>query len=469
MRGTPVNGSRTTYRRSWRSQMYGEFVRPLFERLMRGGTWQPHVRRFSSILSSNAEFQLNYQRRALQTMLRHAATTVPHYRYALRERGIDVDRLRPEQLLAEFPVLSKSDVRQHVESLLSTNFARRTLVRAATGGTTSTPAPFFQDERGVRDKNASAEAMRRLMGWSLGDRIAYVWGAAEDLPHTARSFARRLKQTVLNRLVYRALYLPAGSLDEARIKGYVAELRAFRPRVLQAYPSATDMIARWMNEHGEQLHIPLIVLTAEPTYDDQRSRIRKAFGGDVTTFFGSREVGWVAAECRSHGGLHINTPTVWLETADDGNLLITDLCNRAMPLIRYEVGDLGRVSNTPCPCGDPRPILAAIEGRSTDVFIMPSGRRVLGVLLDVRGLHHDAGGIVDAQIVQEEIGALDLYYVRGPDFREADLQNFVDHLEHVCRGEVAIRTQAVDRLTPEPNGKMRYCICRLDPEETPTP
>ncbi len=458
--------------RTRRGHFFGSFVRPLYERIVQGGTWHPHVRRFTNVLTSSSDRQRDVQRNALRSMLLHAVTTVPYYRYALRERGVDASNGDPERVLASFPRLRKADVRHHIEALISTSFPRRVIVRAATGGTTSTPTPFFQNLEAIRDKNASAEAMRRLMGWGLGDRVAYLWGAAQDLPKGARSLLRRIKQFVLNRLILRTIYLPAGIMDDELIAKYVKRLKRFRPEVLQAYPSAADLMARWLIARGERVKIPLVILTAEPTYEDQRLRIRRAFGGDVTTFYGSREVGWVAAECRTHGQLHINTPTVYLETAADGNLLITDLCNRAMPLIRYEVGDWGRVSDEPCPCGDARPVLTSLEGRSTDAFIMPSGRRVLGVLLDVRGLHHDAGGIVDAQIVQEELGAIDLYYVPGTDFKPVDLNNFVDHIDDACGGEVVIRTHAVDQLQPEPNGKMRYCICRLDTEiapETPSP
>ncbi len=156
-----------------------------------------------------------------------------------------------------------------------------------------------------------------------------------------------------------------------------------------------------------------MVLTAEPTLPAQRERVGETLDAEVFTFYGARECGWIASECPEEHRLHVNTAGVHLEALDDGRLLVTDLLNPAMPLLRYEIGDRGALDLEPCPCGDERPVLARLEGREVDVFLLPSGRRVPGVLADVRGLGFESYGVLEAQFVQETLTRLDVRYVPG--------------------------------------------------------
>ena len=259
------------------------------------------------------------------------------------------------------------------------------------------------------------------------------------------------------------MYLPASAMDDETLEQFVARLARFRPEVLQAYGSGADVLAQYVSAHDKTLSIPLVILTAEQIFQHQRDRVSQVLDANVLTFYGSRELGWIAAECPSHHQLHVNTAGVWLEIADDGELIATDLCNRAMPFLRYRTGDLGGVRQERCACGDPRPVLASLQGRTTDVFLMPSGKRVLGCAMDVRGVSHMGHGILDAQIIQNQIDALDVYYVEGPDFIPRHCDDLRDYISGICQGEVDVRMHAVSRLRADANGKVRYAICRVLP------
>jgi phenylacetate-CoA ligase len=270
-----------------------------------------------------------------------------------------------------------------------------------------------------------------------------------------------MKDALKHRFVNRALYLPAGDLSDAVLDRHADALRKFRPAWLQAYPSATDLLARRLLARGETLAIPHVLLTAEPVLPAQRERIARALGAEVLAFYGSRETGWIASECPAQKRAHLNTAGVHLEADADGRLLVTDLVNRGMPLIRYEIGDLGSLDHEPCPCGDPRPVLASLEGRALDVFVLPSGRRVPGVLPDVRGLGQDALGIEDARLVQGEPAALDVEWVAGATFRPEHLEAYRRFLDETFFHELTLRFRQVERIAPEANGKVRRCICRV--------
>jgi len=97
------------------------------------------------------------------------------------------------------------------------------------------------------------------------------------------------------------------------------------------------------------------------------------------------------------------------------------------------------------------------------VFVLPSGKLVPGVLADVRGLHVDRAGVIDAQFVQNDLHTLDVYWVARPDCDAGAPERFRAFVDHCFEGELELRMHEVERIEPEANGKVRGCICRVPP------
>jgi phenylacetate-coenzyme A ligase PaaK-like adenylate-forming protein len=413
-----------------------------------------------ALLGLSADEAHAVERVRLRALLLHAHATVPFHRARIDAAGANMED--PHALLAALPPLTRADVAARAADLLSSAYRGRALLEARTGGTTSAPVPFLQSRRASAFKDAATVALRRRMGWHPGMRVAWLWGAMQDAPSKVRGPWRRAKAALTARVVDRERFLPANDLSPARLDAFAAALARFRPDVLQAYPSAGDLLARRVRETGASVRIPTVVLTAEPVFDVQRERIREAFGARVWSFYGARECGWIAADC-VEGRLHVNTAGVVVRTTEDGRILVTDLVNGAMPLIAYEIGDRGALGSHACRCGDPRPHLASIEGRLNDVFVLPSGRRVPGVVVDVRA-YRVGQGILETQLVQERPGALHVRYVPGPGFRPEHVETLRARLESTFAGELTLAFESVPRILPEPNGKVRYCVSRLPQE-----
>jgi len=400
-------------------------------------------------------------RHGLQAILTHAFRTVPFWRRHMQAVGLVPADLASPEVLKILPVLTRTVAIKHMGELLSRAYPREALVQMRTGGTTGDPLPLFHDRASAIRKSALTEVLRRKMGWFSGARAAYLWGAAQDLPPADRPWHRRIKEDFVLERIERTLLLPSNRLAPEDLPRHRRRLLRFRPDVLQGYPSATDHLARWLLGRGEMLEIPLVVLTAEPVLEAQRARIAEALHARVLSFYGSRENGWIASECPRERRLHANTLGVYLERAEDGRLLVTDLLNRGMPLIRYDIGDRGALDPDPCPCGDPRPVLARLEGRTLDVFVLPSGKLVPGVVPDVRGLYVDRQGVIDAQFVQNDLHTLDVYWVAGPGCDAGALERFRQYTDHCFEGELRLHLHQVERIEPEANGKVRGCICRV--------
>jgi len=140
---------------------------------------------------------------------------------------------------------------------------------------------------------------------------------------------------------------------------------------------------------------------------------------------------------------------------------VTDLLSGAMPLVRYAIGDCAVLGDTPCPCGDPRPVIQSLEGRLQDVLLLPSGMRIPGVILTRRGLSQVAPGIFETQYIQDAPDRLDVYYVPAPHFRPEHATALLADIKGLTRGELEIVGHEATALRREPNGKIRYAICNV--------
>ncbi len=435
--------------------LYGRVVRPVLARLRGDRSLAREARVERRLALGDVELRLDAIAR-LRALLRHARDTVPFHRERMAAAGFDPDRFASLDDLRALPRLTRADLAGRAKDLLSTAFEGRPLVEARSGGTTSAAVPFVQTREAVAWKDAAAHALRRRMGWTPDARTAWLWGAAQDGPAPTRNPLRRAKAFLTSRCLDRAVWLGAGDLSDARLDAHAARLRSFKPHVLQGYPSAVDLLARRLLARGERLRVPVVVLTAEPVFPEQRARIAEALGAEVRAFYGARECGWIASEGLDDR-LRVNTAGVHVEVADDGALLVTDLVNFAMPLIRYEVGDRGRLEAPGADDVDRRPVIAALEGRTNDVFLLPSGRRVLGVTADLRS-YRIGLGVLEAQLVQSERAALDVNWVAAPSYAVGDETKMAERLARMFFGELAIRLHKVDRLPVAPNGKVRYSV-----------
>lgn len=145
---------------------------------------------------------------------------------------------------------------------------------------------------------------------------------------------------------------------------------------------------------------------------------------------------------------------------EEGRIVVTEFVNLGMPMLRYEVGDLGVMSDRACPCGRPSPLLKTVTGRTADFLIATDGSRVAGISLIENTLTRYPG-IVQLQIVQEAIERVDLNIVRGPEWNESVAEALRRTLRQALGESVAIALNFQDAIGPGPGGKYRFSICRI--------
>ncbi|MCS6866627.1 MAG: phenylacetate--CoA ligase family protein [Gemmataceae bacterium] len=393
---------------------------------------------------------------AVQKQLWHAWNTVPYYRSAWTKAGVHPSDVRDLADLSAFPVLTKADIRRHHRDLLSAAYDRANCRRKTTSGSTGVPLTIYCDEAAIHWKAACTIRSDQWSGYRLGQRVAKVWGNPEY-----RHFG--LKGWLRNYFFDRAIYLDTLQLTEQRITAFAHAIRRHRPGLLFGHAHSLYLLACALRK-SRLLDIRPngIIATAMILHDWQRRVIEEVFSCPVTNRYGCEEVSLIACECEEHNGLHINADSLYTEVTNDGRLLLTDFSNRAMPLIRYQVGDVVVPSARRCPCGRGLPLLERIEGRDADYVVTPRGQLVSGISL-TENFANLIPGTAQVQIIQESLTQFRIRLVADDGFNEASRAKVAELVQRTLGEGVDHEVELVDAIPQEASGKYRFCISKVLP------
>lgn len=423
-----------------------------------GSTHLRHLRTLRRTQFDPPEVIRARQLAAVQSQLRHAWDTVPYYRAAWTKAGVHPSDVRELRDLEAFPIVTKADIRRHNRALVSSVYDITKCRVKTTSGSTGVPLTTYCDEAAMQWKAACTIRSDEWSGYRLGQRVAKVWGNPEY-----RHFG--LKGRLRNRLFDRAVYLDTLNLNDNRIAEFTRAIRAHRPGLIFGHAHSLHLLACSLKKSRVHDVRPNgIISTAMILHDWQRTVIEDVFGCKVTNRYGCEEVSLIASECEEHNGLHINADSIYHEVQADGKLLVTDLSNRAMPLIRYQVGDVVVPSNRVCKCGRGLPLIERVEGRDADYVLTPAGHLISGISL-TENFAVLVPGAAQVQIVQESVTLLRIRLVADDAFGDASRAKIAELVRDTFGDSVAHDVELVDAIPQEPSGKYRFCISKVAREK----
>jgi phenylacetate-CoA ligase len=399
---------------------------------------------------------LQWQR--LQRLLEHCGTHVPYYRRRWRELGVTAADIRSLDDYARLPVLTKAEIRAHAEEFEADGWRGRLLYKA-TGGSTGEPLRFGY----TRESNDRRTAvMWRGYGWAgarMGRRTLFLWGGAVGQPHPLKQFKERLYHAAFARRMLNSFHM-----TDANLGRYADAIDSYRPEVIVGYVGPLVRLAQWLLDSGRRVARPVSVLgAAEALHDFQRELIERAFGCPAYNTYGCREVMLIASECEHRQGLHVNADHLVVELhgaqAGPGEVLLTDLSNHGMPLLRYANGDMATAGDGTCPCGRGLPLLSRVDGRVLDAIRTPDGRLLPGEFFP--HMLKDVPGLKRFQLVQRDLDRLELSLVCGEAFDDASLAYIRREVAKVAGERVGLECRIVDDIPLTPSGKLRVTVSAL--------
>ena len=309
---------------------------------------------------------------------------------------------------------------------------------------------------------------RGWWGFQLGDPQVWLWGN-DELTGGRRRILRDL-------VVYNKRILGLLKLSEESITEFYRRLKQWRPSYLYGYPSGVGELVRLCSRKKlslEALKIKGIITTAEILSGSDRHFIQAAFACPVINEYGCAEAQIISFEC-PEGSMHINADTLRVEFLKEGRpaqpgeigqIVVTDLFNEVMPLIRYKIGDVGRPKEGSCPCGRTLPLMEISVGREVEMVVLADGRLIHPEIFTPPHRDPDTDPLFELverfRVIQEAPSRFRIQVITHTDELALIRSRFVNLVESQLGKGIDIQVEKVSEIPRDPSGKLRYFISRI--------
>lgn len=381
----------------------------------------------------------------LRSILKYAIHNVPFYREI------------PEPDLEHFPIMSKTVYKEQGNYCRSEEFLDDNKLHIArTGGSTGTPLVVYQDANKIARLRADLIAAHEAVGWSLGDHYVFIrsW-VSKSKTSPIKDFAQNVKKINVTDF---------GDEEKARL---CEHLKKNPHSVIFGYSSSVcDFLAyvRRKKIESDSLGVKLIVCDSDELTSTNRKALEETFGCVVINRYDNEENGLLAISSPHKDSLTVNYPSIYIELlrldsdepvqpGEMGRVVVTDLFNHAMPLIRYDIGDLAVSPDEP---GKIRSF-SWLCGRKTDCVYSTEGIIISSVVISA--ISEVFPSIVKYQLVQTSKTGFEYHYVGNME--ENDIQKLTDRLRAALGTKAEIQ-YIVERDIPlGKNGKAKTTVCNL--------
>lgn len=407
------------------------------------------------------------QNRRLRRLLLHAHQHVPYYREAMNACGLAPEDVHGAEDLARLPLLGKDDVRENLHfDLFAETHVKREMLRVSTSGSTGEPFVVYADRAQLEMRWATTLRALEWTGWRFGDRQARLWHQTIGM-----SLSQQLRERI-DAWLMRRIFIPAFELNDGNLPQLMKRIRRHRPVLVDGYAESFNFLAHYAKQTNVAKLSPRAVMSSAQIMPDQvRQVIEERFETQVFDKYGSREFSGIAYECEAHAGHHVMAESYIVELlngnrparpGETGEVVITDLNNYHVPLIRYRIGDLAVAldESEPCPCGRGLPRIGPIQGRSQAVVVCPNGTWLPGGFFGHFFKEYDYA-VRQYQVVQEERDRIELRIIPGPQFSEQTMTEILEALRLVVGTEMEIAVSYVAEIPMVRTGKRTAVISKL--------
>jgi len=399
------------------------------------------------------------QLKLLKRLIRHCYRTVPFYRSLMDDRGTKVEDICMLDDIKKFPILTKKDVLKASNSIYSTKYPKWLLRTAYTGGTTGTPMQIQRDLFSIGNEHAFVRRQWDWAGIGLRDRCAYLTGRLIAKPNQKDGPLYAYDP------IMKELILSTYHLSPMTAESYAQVIKEYKVKAIVGYPSAVYLLAHTCLDLGINIKLKSALMSSETMTEPMRNTIAEAFKCKVFDFYGNAERVCYIHTCE-HGRYHVIpeyglTELVPIDESDDikCKVVSTGFWNMAMPLIRYDMGDIVTISDESCPCGRHFQVVESIEGREGVVIKTPSGREFGAAILThlLYGTNH----ILESQIIQDSLDHITIEYVPDKDFYRDDLGAFEKLITRHLPDELKVTLKQVEKVKRTLSGKVKPVVSHI--------
>lgn len=399
------------------------------------------------------------QLKQLKAILRHAYDQVPFYHQKFKRANVRLDDVKAIEDLIKIPTLTKTELQSAVFSdIMATSANPNKCVKRMTSGSTGIPLTLLADRAAIDYE---------LALWSRaflenGVRPWYRLSVITD-PRNFPKSGKLSQRLGITRRDYVSIFDPPDI--QKRL------LERFNPQVIKGYSSSLALLADHCL-HTKCNVRPRFVFTGAELLDKaSRTSIGSGFSAELLDNYACIEFGLLSWECLEHVGYHINADSVVMEIVDGGeqvsfgergSVVCTSLINRAMPLIRYEIGDVGVLSAERCPCGRSLPLMKVLEGRKSD-FLMTTDGRAVSPTIFFPYPFESLEGIKQFRVIQEKLDKIVIQLVfKKPVEKHSHLcDEATKEIRRVFGEDMQVEFQVLKELKADSSAKLRKIVSNI--------
>jgi phenylacetate-CoA ligase len=397
-----------------------------------------------------------YQNRKLEKLLLHAWKNVPYYTKILEDSQVVIDGKVNLKNFNKIPILTKEIIRQNFDNLHTKKLGKGWKYNTS-GGSTGEPVKFVQDNEYLDWEIANKIWYKIIAGQDIGEKELRFWGSERDLLEGKESLKIRLRNWLYNRKEFNTF-----KMSEEQMKNYVFEWNKYKPFWVEAYAQSIYEFAKFIKQNNLEIYPPKngILTSAGTLYPEMKKLIEEVFKCPVYNRYGSREVGDMAC------GADKLRLSIWChkleilnnknkDTDKLGKIIVTALNNYSMPLIRYDIGDIGVYNQFG--------YLDKIEGREMNVFKTEKGKTIPGeFFIHFIGVVYNNGAISKFQVLQKDYNKILIKVIinNKKDFKNSK-KKIEDAIKKEMNNNCQIKWEFVKDIPPLKNGKYFYTISEI--------
>ena len=424
---------------------------------------EEYIQSWNADLDELARLQEDNLKKMLLASFRYS----PWYHKILEELNLgEKDILeRPYEVLHQMPYLTKQDIKDNLETIVSRDTHLKGETKKFTSGSTGTPMRIIFSDDAIARSFALWKRYHHTIGLPLHPRSVRFSGN-EIIPLSRKKPPFWQYNKYENQLFFSIYHMSWSNMPK-----FVEKLETFKPELLDGYTSSIQTFAKYIVNNGIKLGFTpkAVCITAEPLSADGRVLIEKAFGCKVYNQYSASEGGTFIAEC-PYGNLHVHLDSGIVEYVNsEGNpagpgeechLVMTSFRNFKTPLIRYQINDWVKLPTEQkvCPCGNKMPLVAEIVGRMEDYLLDEHGTEQ-GLV--VHRTLKEANNILKLQIIQHGPLQVQMNVVRDTFYTEKDERFIMDNLRSILGNSMEVELVYCDDIPSGPNGKFKTAIRKI--------
>jgi phenylacetate-CoA ligase len=343
-----------------------------------------------------------YQFSKLKKLLMISGQNVPYYRELFSAIKFDVSKdFRTLKDMEKIPLLTKKEARANKDKLINPLYRSKSFPMRTSG---STGEPF--------------EVMVSFNAWVVEQAVIWrhwAWGGYHfrDQMAIVRSYSPKLGEPLIRHDSIRNFtYYSPFHLNDEKISVYLKDMIKRKTKIIRGYPSSVFTLAEFVQRtEAKTPDIKMILTASEVLTDAERLLIENVLKAKISNHYGLAEVCIMMGDCERHEGLHNYDEYGHLELLPTGvegcrSIVGTHLHNYAMPLIRYETGDLAELADKPCSCGRGLQTVKNIAGRKDASILTPENYKIPTV--NFYTMFEKMSKVKKWQIIQRQVDQLEI-------------------------------------------------------------